>query len=355
MAGVITGTALRIDSKAESSKFAIPGLYPGRVIAVESPESYVSGKYQAEPIRAMIQKGMCGLTGADAWQEAWKQFFEPGDVVGIKTNPVGNPICSSPQAMAAIFEGIFSTGVKPQDVVVYDRYRAQFASSGIARWLPQGVRTMFAAEDYVNFQDDIRGYDAEHYVELPLIFPGRDPNALASKRSYAAEFISKHVNKVLNFPILKDHDGAGVTLALKNMSHGLVNNVNRSHPTPDQMLFADFIPHVVSMPVIRNKVVLNILDGIRGIFHGGPLLQTPNYAWDHKTMYFATDPVAMDRIGWVVMDAQRKRAGMVPVNVATKDVWTEARVRRPEYIIAAGKLGLGVWEDEKINLKRLTV
>ena len=106
--GAVGAAALRISSKADQTKFSIPGLFPGRVVGVESLNSYTSDKYQAEPIRAMMQKGMCQLTGADTWQEAWRQFFEPGDVVGIKTNPSGYPICSSPQAMAAILEGLFS-------------------------------------------------------------------------------------------------------------------------------------------------------------------------------------------------------------------------------------------------------
>jgi uncharacterized protein (DUF362 family) len=322
------------------------------VIAVQSGKSFRYNRYYAEPIRGMMQKGMTQLTGAPTWQDAWRQFFEPGDVVGIKVNASGHPICSSREAMAAILEGLYSAGIKPANVVVYDRYRTQFAKAGIAKWLPEGVRTMGASDNWQEVQEDINGYDSEHYIELPLIYPGRDPEALASRRSYAAEFITKQVNKVINLPILKDHDGAGVTLALKNLSHGLVNNVNRSHPTTDRMRFTEFIPHVVSMPVIRNKAVLHILDGVRGIFHGGPGLQNPAAAWDHCTLYFATDPVAMDMVGWSAVDAQRKRAGLQPVSLAKPDGFTSVLTRQPEYIIEAGKAGLGEADPMKIDLRR---
>ena len=40
-------------------------------------------------VEKMIAKGMCELTGADHPGAAWKRFFERGDVVGIKVNPVG--------------------------------------------------------------------------------------------------------------------------------------------------------------------------------------------------------------------------------------------------------------------------
>ena len=34
------------------------------------------------------------------------------------------------------------------------------------------------------------------------------------------------VDKIVTLPVLKDHRSAGVTLSLKNMSHGMNNNVS---------------------------------------------------------------------------------------------------------------------------------
>src|SRR5438552_10646978 len=84
----------QVSSRADASKLAMPGLYRGRVVAVENPASIVSGAYQAEPIRQMMRKGMEQLTGA-GWVDAWRQFVQPGDVVGIKVNPVGQPLVIS--------------------------------------------------------------------------------------------------------------------------------------------------------------------------------------------------------------------------------------------------------------------
>ena len=55
------------------------------------PACIAYSKFQAEPIRNMMHKGMTELTGAGNWAEAWRVFVEPGDVVGIKVNPVGQP------------------------------------------------------------------------------------------------------------------------------------------------------------------------------------------------------------------------------------------------------------------------
>ena len=54
------------------------------------------------------------------------------------------------------------------------------------------------------------------------------------------------------------------------MSHGLVNNVYRSHSTPDTNVCNQFIPQVVNHPIIRKKCVLQIMDGIKGVYQGGP-------------------------------------------------------------------------------------
>src|SRR2546425_753195 len=127
----------QVSSKADWRRRAMPGLYRGRVIAVRNPAAIVSGQFQREPIRQMIRKGMAELTGTDGGADAWRQFVGPGDVVGIKVNPVGQPhVISSPEVIREIIGGLNSAGVKPKEIVVYDRYRAQFFRAGFDKWLP---------------------------------------------------------------------------------------------------------------------------------------------------------------------------------------------------------------------------
>src|SRR5690349_20548836 len=152
--GAAGAAALGVSSRGETSKFSMPGLHPGRVVAATASKPFANGKYNAAAIQAMVRKGMCELTGAPAWQDAWRRFFEPGDVVGIKVNPSGYPICSSQEMMAAILEGLAAVGVKPADVVVYDRYQDQFTKAGVAKWLPEGVRTITASTNWREVQED---------------------------------------------------------------------------------------------------------------------------------------------------------------------------------------------------------
>jgi len=345
-------------SASSGSKLGIPGPYPGRVVAIEHPNSIVENVFQAEPIQQMVDRGMMELTHAESPVEAWREFFEPGDVVGIKLNPVGGPaVISSPEFVRAVIAGVESAGVKRQDIVAYDRYRDQFQNVGFPSWLPEGVRTAYASEKYLNVQMDMDGYDPDIYMEMPLVNPEYkaeysldDPHV---RRSYVCKFITKEVNKVINLPILKHHQSAGVTLALKNLSHGFSNNVNRSHASTTANACGIFIPAVVDLPIFREKVVLNILDGVKAAYHGGPGSTVQHYAWEHKTMYFATDPVALDHIGWKEIDKKREEVGRLPIALMKPDEHSQWLNGQVEHIELAGNFGLGVFKEEDIRLKKI--
>ena len=341
MASLLAGVSVSRAPAATAGKLGIPGPYRGRVVAVEHPGSIVSGQYQAAAVRQMMDQGMTQLTGAPTATEAWRAFFEPGEVVGIKVNPVGQPyLISAPEVLHAIIDGLKSAGIKAPDMVVYDRYRREFLSAGFDKWLPEGVRWTFATEVSQEYQLDMDGYDADHYMEMALVSSKGDPQDRHQRRSYVAKFLTQQIDKLVNLCVLKHHQSAGVTLALKNLSHGLVNNVSRSHISRSLNVCGAFIPAVVEVPIIRRKVVLNILDGIQGAYHGGPGRKVGKYLWDHKTMYFSTDPVAMDKVCWQVIDEQRGRMGMLPVADGKPDDDSVFVSMQPEHIELAGVLGL---------------
>ncbi len=108
------------------------------------------------------------------------------------------------------------------------------------------------------------------------------------------------------------------------------------------------------MPVIRNKAVLHILDGIKGLYHGGPGAK-PQFVWEHQTMYFATDPVALDHIGWKVIDDKRVAVGKPRLVDDKPDNFSHFVHRQPEHVEIAGALGLGEWDEKKIDLRRINL
>ncbi len=342
-----------------NGNLGLPGAYPGRVVEVQNPGAVRNAMPDPEAVRVMVNRGITALTGIDEPAEAWRSMFEPGDVVGIKVNPVGQPNAISNYATVhALVEGLESAGVKRADVIVFDRYRDQFIQAGYKDNLPDGCRWDAAADSYDEAQLDLKGYDPDVFVTLPIVHarPGvHDPKDERTHRSHLETIITQKVNKLICIPVLKDHGSGGVTLALKNMSHGLVNNVSRSHGTHDSNTCNLFIPAICSHPTIRQKAVLQVLDGLNAVFQGGPGAQK-KFVWQYGALFFATDPVAMDRIGWEIVDARRRKEGLPPVGEVGKSgkdpLGTEAfDYRQPQHIAGAGALGLGIYDKESIDHK----
>jgi hypothetical protein len=347
-------------SRLLNDKLGAPGPYPGRVIEARNPAMIKDGVKNRAAIKGTLDRALKELTGADDAIQVWRSLFEPGDVVGIKVVPNGFPLAhSSPELMLEVIEGLKAAGVKTNDMFVYDRYRGEFMAAGMHKAVPDGIKWGGLTPeddgsqllvDFPSFRNDpIAGYDRDEFVEMNLIHHGHDPKDDRNLRSHLGTLITRRVNKIVMIPVLKDHGSAGVTGALKNMSHGSVNNVARSHSTPDTNACNQFIPEVVSHPIIRKKCVLQIMDGIRGVFQKGPFGSHPEFAWEYNALLVATDPVAMDHVEWQIIDAKRKEKNLPPVaatgRVVLDPLGTEGfDVRQPQHISLAANLGLGVFD-----------
>jgi len=333
----------------------------GAVVEVFHPGSVRGGNVDPAAVAAMVDRGLPELVGAPGAIDAWRSLFAPGDVVGIKVNPVGRPLALSNSALVSVVvEGLRNAGVRPRDIVVFDRFRRQLRAAGYLRDLPTGVRWDGPSEDWDPVQLDLDGYDRDVYCELPITDPDvHDPHDERTRRSHLCLLLSRNVDKVVNLPVLKDHGVAGVTLALKNMSHGFFNNVARSHHARGADACDRFIPALCALPQVRSKVVLHILDATRAVFDGGPVAIAQT-VWAHRTLYFATDPVALDLVGRAAIDAKRVAMGLRPVEHARAHGHVEAEpavgpLRQPRHIELAAELGLGVADPDRIDLRRIIV
>ena len=356
--------------KRLESPLGVPGPYPGRVIEARNPGMIRNGTKDRDAVKATLDRGMTELTGADDATEAWKSFFEAGDVVGIKMNPVGRPLAnSSTELMLEVIEGLKAAGVKLKDMFVFERYRSEFIDAGMQDGVPDGVSWggLTYGNDPSQLEiawpdgDIVSGYDPDEFVSMNLIHRDHDPKDDRAFRSHLGTLITRRVNKVVLLPVLKDHGSAGITGALKNMSHGLVNNVARSHSAAEANVCNQFIPEIVSHPIIRQKCVLQILDGIVGVYQGGPFAHAKdsNWTWEHNALMLATDPVALDRIEWDIIDAKRREMGLAPVG-AVGQLGEDAEregfdIRQPQHVILCGQLGFGEFRRDKIDHRVIEV
>jgi uncharacterized protein (DUF362 family) len=341
---------------AKKSPLGMPGLYPGRVVELHDARSILGNRVSQPVIRGMLEQGLRELTGEKAAPAAWAKFLEPRDVVGVKINPSGAPACcSSPELVREIIRGVQSAGVPLKNIVVYDRFGNEMDLGSYQLLMPPGVRVVGVQDSRL----DESGYDANVYCQVDFFGEWET-------RSYMASIVANELTKIINVPTLKDHSASGVTGCLKNVGYGTFNNVARSHKEPFSFT-NPLIGVMCSVEPLRSKVVLNIMDGTRMVWHGGPLTQNQDFIYQAGLMLVSTDPVAMDTIELEIIEKKRREEGAPSVwehkassltrNArefymdATKNLF----YRQPGHILAAGKSGLGVADLKVIDWRKVEI
>jgi uncharacterized protein (DUF362 family) len=333
----------------------MPGLYPAQVASVTAPRviDEPSEKVDAAVVREAIARGMCALTGDREARDSWARFFTPADVVGIKVNASGAPgICSTREVVAEIARNLGVVGVRPENIFCFERFRSQLDTVRYEEVLPKGA-TVEAAEDDRGRNDR---YDPDVFVEVD--FFGEDDT-----RSNLQRVVTRRATKIVNVPNMKDHGASGVTGCLKNIAYGGFSNVARSHSGVKTNTYS-FIGTLAAVEPLRSRTVLGIMDGIRGVWHGGPFSPSRKFRFYPKQMLFGTDPVAMDRLLLDVIDGKRKAenamsvwnrsmANIKPGKGYDDNPNIDRFLREPGHIEFAAGLGLGEYDIRKIRVRKV--
>jgi hypothetical protein len=345
--------------KAPKTAHALPGPFPGRVVEVKDKRSLVDEKFDGKVINEMVDKGVRTLTGK-SMKDSFGLFFNTKDIVGLKVNPVGPPLINTrPELVEAVIAWLTANGLRRNQIVIWDRFDYMLKDAGFtADRFPgvriEGLQTMDetgnkwrgADGQHVsvnNFDRDVyyyakgvvgksvKGYKDDEFYLNQHVFNG--------EYSYFGKLITKELSKIVNLAAFKN-TGHGISMAVKNLGYGAVCNTGRLHASLGLKLGTE----VLAAPVIRNKLVLNITDGIRGQYDGGPD-KNAQFVYANHSLYFATDPFALDMVCHRQLVAKRKEMG-VTVN---------EHPRFTEYLLAAETMGLGVATPEKIGYVKVEV
>lgn len=336
--------AAKIPRKASS----MPGIFPGKVVHVKNMNS-VAGDIPVEAeAYKMIEKAMLELTGEKSLRKAWRMFVSPGENIGLKVNPVAGTLLTTSHAVVkSVVKQLTESGINKKNIIIWDRRDMQLKETGFTAENYPGIRiTGTEMQDEAGgyydpdgklygehnidrewyYRADVEGeYDAE---TLPFMVNG-------GKYSYFTKIVTQEVDKIINIPILKNA-GASITNAMKNLAYGSVTNTGRLHAA----LWNETCAEVCAFAPLRDKVVLNICDGLRGCFNGGPGAN-PEFICNYNSILIASDPVAMDRIAYDIVAAKRIAEGLQ--KTATPQVLT--------FLTMSSNLGLGISAREQINLK----
>jgi uncharacterized protein (DUF362 family) len=265
----------------------------------------------------LLDRAMQTLFDRDHAVEAWSKLVRPGETVGLKVNALGGRgLSSNLQLIQAICARLQEAGIKAGDIVVWDRDSDEMERAGF--------RIAMGGNGVQCFGTDRVDYEPE------LVAHG-------SVGSRLSRILTQRCNVLINVPVLKDHDGAGVTIALKNM-YGVIHNPNKYHPNGCNPFIAD----LNMLPEIRTRMRLTICDATTAQYEGGPAYK-PEYSWRHNALIVSQDPVALDYTGWQIIERKRAEKGLKTL---------EAEGRAPHYIATAADAGhqLGTNDPGRITV-----
>jgi uncharacterized protein (DUF362 family) len=295
-------------------------------VKVSKPGSLqANGLYpKPEDAKEMFSRAMTELTGTKSLVEALSKFVHKDDKVAVKVNGIakGRKFGTNKELIDVLLAGLIESGVPATSIVVYEQYGSFLAGTRVDQSnVPPGVKTM------------VHGNKDMGTPKIPI----QDGGATVYTQ-YARALME--ATAVINVSLIKDHSICGYTGCLKNMTHGSTANPHDFHVHHASPQIARLYAH----EAIKSRVRLHVTDGYKIMYDGGPVEVVAFVP--HEAVYVTTDPVAMDTIGWELVDKIRAQKGMKSL----KDVG-----REPGYIPAAADFGLGVADRTAIRLKEIAL
>ncbi len=300
------------------------------VIATSKNVIGQSDNIDGSTLQRMVDKAILELSGEKNLLVAWKTFFKPEDIIGLKLNCNGfmsyrgaNFAKSYYELTGALFNSLNSGGIPEKNAIIFDRSDQELEDLGYTIQKEPGAMRIMGTTKMRRSQED--GYSEKTYP-------------VGYRSSRVSKIITEECTALINMPILKSIRSTGITASLKN-HYGSIDNPGSFHSFG---CTKPGIPEVNAIPVIRDKQKLIIANCLFGQYHKGPRWQK-NYVWPEGRIIMGTDPVAVDTVMLGILDRKRKEKGRG--SIASK----------AKYLKLSDKLGLGTCDMKKIETIQIEV
>ncbi|GBD92768.1 hypothetical protein BMS3Abin05_00343 [bacterium BMS3Abin05] len=292
--------------------------HSSRVVIVQSDSIRAGGlKIHKQIVREMLETAMQNLFPGSPGKTVWKTLFSPKDVVAVKLNCLaGKGLSPHPELVEAIVAGLKSAGIPERHIILFDRLNEDLKRAGFKiNRRPPGV---------ICLGNDSAGYDPELIVYRSI-------------GSLMSRVLTNYATAIINVPVLKDHGIVGFSGGMKNF-FGVIHNPNKYHLNVGD----PYVPDLSSYPLIKNKLRLIIFDAVNAQYDGGPPY-IPRFAWPFNGLIAAADPVAVDYVGWQIIEEKRHEKGLPPLKAVN---------REPKYIFTAAdsRHRLGTANPDQIQI-----
>ena len=261
-----------------------------------------SGQVNTSLLAQMVEQGLCRLTSEEEPADAISHYYSPKDKVGLKVNCLAGRMASTHPEVALAVAGLLrSVGVKERNIVIWDRSSRELKEIGFSlNANGDGLRCFGTDAQGVGYSQELINY--KHIGSL------------------LSRIMESFTNVQLNLPVLKDHNLSGVTCALKNF-FGAIHNPNKYHDQGCDPFVAD----LNQVRQIREQQRLVVCDALRVQYNGGPSYH-PQWAENFGGIIVGDDPVAVDFVGYQIIDRIRRKHGLADLEKAG---------RKPKHIFTA--------------------
>jgi hypothetical protein len=311
-----------------------------QVVCVEDSAAISDFQPNAAIVQTMVDQGVAALMGTTNAATAWRRLVSPQDVVGIKVfSEAGMLSGTRPAAVGAVIRGLLAAGVPPTNIVIWDKHTYDLRDAGFFDLAAQfGVRVAGSAET---------GYDPTNFYLPDTVVIGslvwgdlefNQTNGVAGRKSFVTKIVSQQITKIISIAPLLNEEEIGVCGQLYSLALGSVDNTRRFEADADRLAVA--VPEICALPLLGDRVVLNITDALIGQYEGSGrgLLHysaVPNQLW------FSRDPVALDVLAIQELDRERRAAGAPQIKPGL-ELYTNASL-----------LQLGENNLEKIHVEKI--
>jgi uncharacterized protein (DUF362 family) len=296
-----------------------------KIVVVTSPGVIqASGKVDTALLAQMVERGLCRLSSEAKPADAISRYYTPKDKVGLKVNCLAGRMASTHPEIALAVAGLLKTiGFKEKNVIIWDRSSRELKEVGFPL-NPNG-------DGFRCFGTDAQG-----------VGYSRELIDYKSIGSLLSRMMESFTDVQLNLPVLKDHSLCGVTCALKNY-FGAIHNPNKYHEDECDPFIAD----LNQVPEIRKQQKLIVCDALRVQCNGGPSYH-PEWAENFGGIIVGDDPVAVDFVGYQIIDRIRHKHGLPALEKAG---------RKPKHIFTAAdeEHKLGMANSEEIELVEMRI
>ena len=188
------------------------------------------------------------------------------------------------------------------------------------------------------------GFDTNKFYETALLgtliwtdseFGKTGPGI--GRKSYVSKVVSQQMTKIINITPLLHHNLVGVTGNLYSLAIGSLDNTSRFETDADTRARA--LPEIYALPVLGDRVVLNVVDALMCQYEGqqSGLL---HYSTVLNQLRFSRDPLALDVLSLKEINRERELAG-APLST-NMDLYDNARL-----------VEIGVNDTNRINVIKL--